>query len=528
MTGIRSTIGATALTSGTITASQGGSKAPGMAMLAKVLTGQAATPVGTTGGTTSTTPSLAITPAATGSIVYGSDLGLAGTYTPNAATTYQQNTSGGGLEFISMRATALTTAATPVTVGGTAGVSSIAVALAEIQAGTGLAEDPSAPAGVSSGALEALTTGTFTPPGGSLLEVGVQSNGAAGVTTMAMSDTFGGLVWTEQPGKQNGAGNGYAGIFTAPAPAATTVASMLLDTSGILNQFGAGPVFATALSTGPAAGGFHALTAQPSTNIPNVGPFPPFVQTLGDGSLLVSGCSFSSTLVCDASNIAFVGCQFTATGNYAVQPGPDAVGPWKFLYCQASAPDNTVANNLLFGFPLPDGLSNVNRSLIDHCNLFWFSGQPAIAINNATISNNYIHDTVEVPTKHCESIYIGTQGGGGVGTNITVSGNQLAPGPSTNNTAACYLDAHGNAYSNIQITGNLMSGGDFTLYLGIQNGGTDANVVVTGNRFSTVITPTSGQFGYATDAPAWGTGGNVWSDNRWYDGATPGVLLPQP
>jgi hypothetical protein len=527
MTGIRSTIGATALTSGTVTASQGGSKATSMAMLVKVLTGQNATPVGTTGGTTSTTPSLAITPAATGSRVYASNLGLTGTYTPNAATVYEQNTAGGGLEFISARTSALTTASTPVTIGGTAGVSSISIAAAEIEAGTGLAEDPSSPPGVSSG-TETLTTATFTPPGNSLLTAMVQSNGLSGVTTMTMSDTFGGLAWTEQPGKQNGAGNGYAGIFTAPAPAATTVVSMLQDTSGILGQFPPGPVFATALSTGPAAGGFHTLTAQPSTNIPNVGPYPPFVQTLGDGSLLVSGCSFSSTLVCDANNITFQGCQFTATGNYAVQPGPDALGPWVYSYCQASAPDNTVANNLLFGFPLPDGTDNTHRSIIDHCNLFWFSGQPAIAVNNATISNNFIHDTVEVPTKHCESIYIGTQGGGGVGTNITVSGNTLAPGPSTNNTAACYLDAHGNAYSNIQITGNLMSGGDFTLYLGIQNGGTDANVVVTGNRFSTVITPTSGQFGYATDAPAWGTGGNVWSDNRWYDGATPGALLAQP
>jgi hypothetical protein len=48
----------------------------------------------------------------------------------------------------------------------------------------------------------------------------VCSNGAGGVTTMAVSDTSGlGLAWTQQV-KSNVAGDGYTGIFTAQIPAA--------------------------------------------------------------------------------------------------------------------------------------------------------------------------------------------------------------------------------------------------------------------------------------------------------------------
>lgn len=291
---------------------------------------------------------------------------------------------------------------------------------------------------------------------------------------------------------------------------------------------GAGLSFPNALNTGPAAGGFSSLTPQPSTNIPATAPYPSFVTVQGDGSLLVQGCSFTATLPCDASNITFRGCSFTTAGSYAVQPGPDAAGPWTFSYCQASAPDATPGNSLLFGFVLPDGLSTSQRSVVDRCNLFWFAGQPVTGINHVMISNSWLHDTVTVAGKHCEMVYLGTQGGGGTNTDATVTGCALLPGPSTNNTAACYMDAHGNNYDSYTITNNLLAGGDYTLYLGAFAAHTDTNLTVTGNWFSTADYSGGGQFGYANSPPSWGVSGNTWANNKWYDGASAGQLLAAP
>jgi hypothetical protein len=44
---------------------------------------------------------------------------------------------------------------------------------------------------------------------------------------MTVSDSGLGLTWTERV-KQNGAGNGYSGIWTAPVPAAGAVTSIMM------------------------------------------------------------------------------------------------------------------------------------------------------------------------------------------------------------------------------------------------------------------------------------------------------------
>ena len=215
------------MATGTVTATQGGSTALGTAMAVYVLTGQNASPIGITASATNTTPSLATgTGVTTGSWVYGANLGLAGTYTVNGATTYKDNRTIGatGLEYISMRSTATMTGGVSATIGGTAGVNSISIVLLEILKGAGLAEDASSPGGFGSSGLSVSTT-SFTPPAGSLLVAMVKTNGNV-VVTVAMSDTLGGLTWTQQV-KQNTSGNGYAGIWTAKVPALTTAGLLL-------------------------------------------------------------------------------------------------------------------------------------------------------------------------------------------------------------------------------------------------------------------------------------------------------------
>jgi hypothetical protein len=521
-----------------ITATVDGSSDVGIALQVKVITGQAASPVGVnTVGATGITPSLATgTGVSGGSWVYGALLGLAGAYTVNASTIFGADQAGAGLEFIAMRTKNPTTAGVSVTVGASSSTAnSISIALTEILAGTGvLAEDPSSPAAVVAAAAKTVTTAAFFPPGGSLLVAMVSSNGAAGVATMTVSG--GGLTWTEQPSLQHAAGSGYSGVWTAPVPVTAqggllvashgrVIGAVLETADDVLASPGSSLVFASAATTGPAAAGFTSLSAEPSTSIPASPPYPSFVQVQGDGSLLVAGRSFASKLTCDASNIKFLGCKFVNTGDYCVFPGPDATGPWIFSYCQASAPDQTAGNATLYGFPLPDGLSSSQRSVVDHCNLFWFSAQPVIAVNHCLISNSYVHDTTEVPGNHAECLYLGTASGGASCTDVTVTGCTLLPGPSTVNTAACYMDAHGNNYDQYTITGNLVAGGDYTLYGGAFAGKTDTNLVITGNYFSTIYYSTSGAFGTDINMPPMGVTGNVWAGNRWYDGPSKGQLI---
>ena len=212
---------------GTVTITQGGSVAAGSDGFVSVYTGQNATPIGVVASATNTTPNLGITPGATGSLVIGANLGVLGAYTANGSTTYKFDHAGQGLEYISMVSSATTTAATPVTIGGTAGVNSISIVLLEIKKGAGaLVLDGSTPAGLTS-TTTSVTSASFTPPSGSLLVLAAELNGGGGSVTAAITDTLGGLTWTEQV-KQNMAGNWYAGIWTAVVPTPAPSAGMLL------------------------------------------------------------------------------------------------------------------------------------------------------------------------------------------------------------------------------------------------------------------------------------------------------------
>jgi len=245
----------------TVTATQGGATAAGMAMTIVVVTGAAASQPGTVTGVSSTTPSAPITPTATGSQVYGALIGVSSNvYHPLASTVFESNLpmpSVGALQYIALRSAATTTAGTPVTLGATSDVNSIAVALCEIEAAGTLAEDSSAPPPVGgSPSGTSVATASFTPPAGSLLVAMISANAGSGVVTMAVTDTSGlGLSWVEQS-KQTVSDDGYAGVWTAQMPAATGfTTSGLAVTTGATNGDGAsGAAGGVAVAEIPASG----------------------------------------------------------------------------------------------------------------------------------------------------------------------------------------------------------------------------------------------------------------------------------
>jgi len=214
----------------TVTATQTGAGGTfnGMALTVRVLTGQAASPIGATASSgTVATPELAITPSGTGSWVYGAVANFNGSSGQTAAsgTTFSQNvgdTTNGG-NYGTFRSTSTTTSGTPVTLGATAptGAGNIGIALLEILKGTGLAEDASSPAGVSTTSAITVTTASFTPPPGSLLvaKVASDSDGTANMT-MTVSDTSG-LIWVKRVAASNSNAAGteeVATVWTAVVP----------------------------------------------------------------------------------------------------------------------------------------------------------------------------------------------------------------------------------------------------------------------------------------------------------------------
>jgi hypothetical protein len=72
----------------------------------------------------------------------------------------------------------------------------------------------------------------------------------------------------------------------------------------------------------------------------------------------------------------------------------------------------------------------------------------------------------------------------------------------------------------------LLAGGDYPLYCG---GSGSTGIVVANNVFSTVSPyyANSGYYDpvYTGTPPAWGSSGNTWSNNTWYDGPNAGQTV---
>ena len=198
----------------TVTATEGGAGGVSIAASLVVVSGQS----GTGATATASALSASITPNATGSLIFGSVLATPGAFTGVSGTTIIQDQTDTGLEYGSVRSTSTTTGGTPETVGVTSsGGTGITTSLLEITTSGTLSISPSTPPGSGLGGTS-VTSPAIAPPAGSMLVLMVQSNGTAGVATVAVTDTSGlGLHWTESV-KDNGSGLGYTGVWTAVIP----------------------------------------------------------------------------------------------------------------------------------------------------------------------------------------------------------------------------------------------------------------------------------------------------------------------
>jgi hypothetical protein len=206
-----------------VTATESGTTNNGISLLVRMLTGVDSVQPGVSNSSTSiTTPSLSITPGATGSWVYGAltNANSTTTWTALSGTTMQANSADAtnGAVYGHYRSTATTTAATPVTLGASAPTGGIHGGLAqvEIRSATGLVEDAGAPALALATTAITVSTTRFTAVAGCVLLAGVCADSGAGVVNITVSG--GGLIWTEIA-KANASSAGYAGVWMARIPA---------------------------------------------------------------------------------------------------------------------------------------------------------------------------------------------------------------------------------------------------------------------------------------------------------------------
>ena len=260
-----------------VTATQGGGTFEGGALTVKVLTGASGTPVGTTGTATGATANVSITPAATGSWIYGAitDANNDGAWTAEGSTTLTQsvqdnyNVTG----YATFRSTSTTTGGMPVTVGATNTLTGGGIAAVEIQTNGTLAEDASSPVVTWTASATSIGTFWFVPPPGSLLVAMVSLDSSASQVTATVSDTLG-LTWT-QVASANTAGDGYAGVWTAVVPATPVWLSQAVRPRlPVRPAFGAGLVYGSLTKTGDTSfgSGRTAWNAGAPVNNPTPGP----------------------------------------------------------------------------------------------------------------------------------------------------------------------------------------------------------------------------------------------------------------
>jgi hypothetical protein len=260
----------------TVTATVGGAQAVNYTgLVVQVLNNASGTQNGATASSiVATTPQLAITPHATGNMIYaavttGATSG--GFSSPNANTTSLMSvpqTGAGSWTVGAYRSTSTTASTSSTTFGFTAPTESsgtIVIACAEIVASGTIGIDASTPAAVSTTTSLSVTTASFTPPGAAVLVAMVSTPWAtSGTVTVALTDSASAYNWSQLVTGTISGGNlssVWAGIPKSVAHPAAAALS------------GSGAITAARLVTQPAAAalsGFGAITpAATATTLPS-------------------------------------------------------------------------------------------------------------------------------------------------------------------------------------------------------------------------------------------------------------------
>ena len=212
------------MTTLTVTAMQGGATFAGMAMRIRVMTGAAAVAAQTGGSAQDgggSTSSVSITTTRAGSLVYGAMGNQGSCATGEMSTTIVDNFSDttNGQFYGSFRTATVTGTPGATIVGSTVSNAFGSIAAQEILPAGTITEDLSSPAVATTVTATALTSGSFSPPAGSLIVVMIQCDGSGtGLETCTVTDAGAGLTWIEKANTSGITDSLYAGVWLADVP----------------------------------------------------------------------------------------------------------------------------------------------------------------------------------------------------------------------------------------------------------------------------------------------------------------------
>ena len=212
--------------------------------------------------------------------------------------------------------------------------------------------------------------------------------------------------------------------------------------------------FANALNTGVSAG---------TTLTPYAGP-----STITTDGTVLSGYIFTSPLTIMANNVTVENSYFPIAGT-CIQVG-SGDNPNVYTGC-------LIQNCEMAGETPPGGSNPVvgnneavqgSQFTIDHCNIHGYAKDVNCEGSNITVQYSYLwHESSGGTGAHIENIICD-----GVGSNFTFQYNTMVSWTPTDpgTTTTIFVSNDFGPTNNVHITGNLLVGGGFTIYGGLQSG----------------------------------------------------------
>lgn len=298
--------------------------------------------------------------------------------------------------------------------------------------------------------------------------------------------------------------------------------------------------FPNASTTGPAAGGYS-LTTRVDCYAGGAGFIEitdnnfsslPWVKEQANGTLLIQGVDFyyshspgNGNIMVDLYTthpVHVIGCRFTGYTQTLLHAQAGAAPQLLVSYClfrgdPNSTPPGHIAN--------PIGTVGGNGE-ISHCNVSGYASGSFLTGNNWYFHDNYIHDAIYKNGDHTDGVNVPAGTAAAYHSNVRIIHNTIFnPLPQT----SCVNN--GGYTDHLTVQDNLFAGGGYTVYPA--SFGPITNERIVGNYFSTRYHPQCGGFGFSAPGPsqyggAWGTNGDTWSNNYWYDGPNAGTLVPPP
>jgi hypothetical protein len=227
------------------------------------------------------------------------------------------------------------------------------------------------------------------------------------------------------------------------------------------------------------------------------------LEVTGTGAVL-SGLSVAGNIDVEASNVTLDNLQVTSTGS---SWGVGLMNANSVLveHCSISSPAASGPGRLQSG--VKDVYGDAEGTVIKDDNI-WHA-EDGVQLSAGLIEGTYIHDLAYNDGDHTDGI----DSNAGDPAGFTITGNTiLNPLDQTDDIA---LFENFGTQLDVTITGNLMAGGDYSIYAGYNPGkAVPSNIVIANNRFARTYFANSGEYGPVAYA-AIGVNGNTWTNNIW-------------